>query len=763
MLALHPSPVPDRMRRGYGVGTAVPSSSSAPGTISDPRRRERAAADPYQRVRTPTGAMLASAKSSALPSDGNHDFTFMSPQKPSKRFSNNIEDYEMGEMLGRGGFGFVHRAVCKSPAMDGREVAIKMIDKRLMKAANMTRRVGNEVEIHWQLHHPSILELYNYFEDKSYVYLVMEICQNGELYQYIHHRKFPLTEPEARGVVAQIVRGLLYLHANGIIHRDLKLSNLLLTENYDVKIGDFGLAVKLNDPSGEQKTMCGTPNYISPEIISRLPYGLASDVWSLGCMVVTLLTGTPPFESQAVKNTLDKVSRVEYTLPDHISPEAQDLVHRLLQKDPKKRLALTKVLSHPFFEPTMPVSSLRPLNAVFDKPHPRPRPASTHQAATTNDTSRHRAVARSNNRGARRHEGRSQSRPESVHAYDKENREQMDPRKPADAYCGSRGQSPQAKRRDASSSSPGYASAGRNASSNPQQTTSRSTTAASSSTQPASPLVVLPEFSTQRLKPLKQKTKHGTVSILASGDLLLDFLGEEFLMLISGDSRTIELFDRSTSPTDPQSRPIRRYTRTSLPSAYVKKYRYASRFVDLVRSKTPKIVFYSPQAKCILMENAPLADFDILFYNGTRAHYSVSSGLVEIKIPVIKPAPGQTKVDDKDMEKHAIPLEGRVDIPPHLALVVKHVQECLRRTPPHPPNILFSIPCYLPPTSPHHRQRPTPVQPPSIRRNLIIGVQGKHAYDTYHDQQQREQCTRAGSGWGSIRRVLFMGSSTSSG
>ncbi|KAJ3022465.1 Serine/threonine-protein kinase plk4 [Thoreauomyces humboldtii] len=128
----------------------------------------------------------------------------------------------------------------------------------------MTRRVANEVEVHWQLHHPSILELYNYFEDQSYVYLVMEICQNGELFQYIRQRDSALTEPEARGVIAQIVRGLLYLHANGIIHRDLKLSNLLLTENMDVKIADFGLAVKLGELDGEQKTMCGTPNYISP-------------------------------------------------------------------------------------------------------------------------------------------------------------------------------------------------------------------------------------------------------------------------------------------------------------------------------------------------------------------------------------------------------------------------------------------------------------------------------------------------------------------
>jgi len=151
-----------------------------------------------------------------------------------------------------------------------------------MKAANMTSRVANEVEIHWQLKHPSILKLQNYFEDNGHVYLVMEICQNGELYRYIQIQKRPLKEAQVRLLMKQIVKGLLYLHSHGIIHRDLKLSNLLLTKNWDVvnslsiipnlkrilmekeqKIADFGLAVKLT-AHGEQKTMCGTPNYISP-------------------------------------------------------------------------------------------------------------------------------------------------------------------------------------------------------------------------------------------------------------------------------------------------------------------------------------------------------------------------------------------------------------------------------------------------------------------------------------------------------------------
>ena len=201
-----------------------------------------------------------------------------------------------------------------------------------MRAQHLTKRVANEVEIHWQLRHSSILELYNYFEDSEYVYLVMEICHGGNLFEYLQRSGGKLPEAQTRSVMYQLVNGLLYLHSNGIIHRDLKLSNLLLNEKYCLKIADFGLAVKLLDSSSEQKTMCGTPNYISPEIVSRLPYGLSSDVWSLGCMMVTLLTGSPPFQSSAVKNTLEKVSNVDYTLPSYVSGESKDLVNQMLQK-----------------------------------------------------------------------------------------------------------------------------------------------------------------------------------------------------------------------------------------------------------------------------------------------------------------------------------------------------------------------------------------------------------------------------------------------
>lgn len=146
----------------------------------------------------------------------------------------------------------------------------------------------------------------------------------------------------------QIVKGMLYLHTHGIMHRDLTLSNLLLTSNMNIKIADFGLATQLKLPNEKHFTMCGTPNYISPEVATRSAHGLESDVWSLGCMFYAFLTGHPPFDTDTVKHTLTKVVLGEYEMPSHVSDEAQDLIHQLLQKDPAQRPSLSAVLDHPF-------------------------------------------------------------------------------------------------------------------------------------------------------------------------------------------------------------------------------------------------------------------------------------------------------------------------------------------------------------------------------------------------------------------------------
>ncbi|XP_051942927.1 serine/threonine-protein kinase PLK4 isoform X2 [Hippocampus zosterae] len=262
-----------------------------------------------------------------------------------------IEDFKVLTLLGKGSFACVYRA---KSIKTGLEVAIKTIDKKMMHKAGMVQRVTNEVEIHCRLKHPSILELYNYFEDKNYVYLVLEMCHNGEMGRYLKERKVPFSEEEARNFMHQIVKGMLYLHTHGILHRDLTLPNLLLTSNMNIKIADFGLATQLKLPNEKHFTMCGTPNYISPEVATRSAHGLESDVWSLGCMFFAFLMGRPPFDTDTVKHTLSKVVLGDYEMPDHISPQAKDLIHQLLQRDPAHRPSLSAVLDHPFMTRSQP-------------------------------------------------------------------------------------------------------------------------------------------------------------------------------------------------------------------------------------------------------------------------------------------------------------------------------------------------------------------------------------------------------------------------
>lgn len=173
-----------------------------------------------------------------------------------------------------------------------------------------------------------------------------------------------MTEAETANVLMQVVSGLLYLKANNILHRDLSLSNLLLTKDFKVKIADFGLATQLTGPNEKHMTLCGTPNYISPEVATRASHGHPVDVWGLGCMMYTLLVGTPPFDTNNVKRTLTGIVMSDYEVPAYLSTDAKDLINRLLEKNPKKRIRIDDVLEHPFMTKyTMP-STLKYNNTI---------------------------------------------------------------------------------------------------------------------------------------------------------------------------------------------------------------------------------------------------------------------------------------------------------------------------------------------------------------------------------------------------------------
>lgn len=228
----------------------------------------------------------------------------------------------------------------------------------------MVSRVRQEVSIHTQLKHPSILELYTFFEDAANVYLVLELAHNGELHRYMKEHQRVMTENETATILSQVVSGLLYLKSQNILHRDMSLSNLLLTKDQQVKIADFGLATQLTRPDEKHMTLCGTPNYISPEVASRAAHGLPVDVWGLGCMMYTLLVGKPPFDTDGIKSTLTKVVMTDFVVPAYLSMDAKDLLNRLLCKNPKERIHIDDVLQHPFMKKYSNVNSYKYNNTL---------------------------------------------------------------------------------------------------------------------------------------------------------------------------------------------------------------------------------------------------------------------------------------------------------------------------------------------------------------------------------------------------------------
>ncbi|ORX60879.1 AGC family protein kinase [Piromyces finnis] len=257
-----------------------------------------------------------------------------------KRWS--INDFEVGRALGKGKFGRVYLAREKRT---GYIVALKVLHKRELANAKIEKQLRREIEIQSHLRHGNIIRLYGYFYDSKCVYLIIEYAANGELYKRLKHEgKF--TEEQASKYIKQMATALLYLHKRNVIHRDIKPENLLLGYNGELKIGDFGWSVHTSNAS-RRRTLCGTLDYLPPEMIEGKDHSAAVDIWSLGVLCYEFLVGVPPFEAPE-RDTYKRIAKVDLRIPNSLSPEAKDLIKRLLQHDPEKRLPLTKVLTHPW-------------------------------------------------------------------------------------------------------------------------------------------------------------------------------------------------------------------------------------------------------------------------------------------------------------------------------------------------------------------------------------------------------------------------------
>lgn len=262
-----------------------------------------------------------------------------------------IHKYLRGKLLGKGGFAKVYW--CTSLDTQ-KSYAMKIVPKANLVKARARQKLQTEIKIHRTLKHRRICEFKHFFEDRTNCYMVLEMCPSQTMNELIKRRK-NITEYESAYFMSQIIEGVCYLHDANVIHRDLKLGNLFLDAELGMKIGDFGLASRLADSKEKRKTICGTPNYIAPEVIDSkkkaLGHSFEVDIWALGVIMYATLYGKPPYESKDVKATYQRILNNEYSFPTNIkvSDSAKHLIASLLQTNPADRPTIHQIKSHSFF------------------------------------------------------------------------------------------------------------------------------------------------------------------------------------------------------------------------------------------------------------------------------------------------------------------------------------------------------------------------------------------------------------------------------
>ncbi|NXM80666.1 NUAK2 kinase, partial [Oenanthe oenanthe] len=248
--------------------------------------------------------------------------------------------YEFLETLGKGTYGKVKKARERS----GKLVAIKSIRKDKIKDEQDLVHIRREIEIMSSLNHPHIIAVHEVFENSGKIVIVMEYASKGDLYDYISERQ-RLSEQEARHFFRQVVSAVYYCHKNGIVHRDLKLENILLDANGNIKIADFGLSNVFQQDKLLQ-TYCGSPLYASPEIINGRPYkGPEVDSWSLGVLLYILVHGTMPFDGHDYKTLVKQITSGDYREPTKLS-DACGLIRWMLMVNPERRATIEDIATH---------------------------------------------------------------------------------------------------------------------------------------------------------------------------------------------------------------------------------------------------------------------------------------------------------------------------------------------------------------------------------------------------------------------------------
>lgn len=277
--------------------------------------------------------------------------------------------YLVGKKLGKGGF-----AVCFEGRTQttGEVFALKVV-KAKVEQKKMMEKFRTEMQIHAKMVHPNIVEFYRAFSMEGHTYVVLEMCENGSLTDMVKGRSC-LSLPEVRRFMIQICGGVKYMHKRNVIHRDLKMGNIFLDANMNIKIGDFGLAAVLADEQDRRTTLCGTPNYIAPEILSKSGtrgHDSKVDVWAIGIICYAMLMGTPPFQSKTQQEIYSKLKNLDYEWKvdskNHIPDPAKDFVAACLNLVATDRPEMDDLVEHEFFK-TGVIAEVLPRGCMKAKP-----------------------------------------------------------------------------------------------------------------------------------------------------------------------------------------------------------------------------------------------------------------------------------------------------------------------------------------------------------------------------------------------------------
>ncbi|KAL1224236.1 CBL-interacting serine/threonine-protein kinase 25 [Cardamine amara subsp. amara] len=256
--------------------------------------------------------------------------------------------YEMGRLLGKGTFAKVYYG---KEIITGESVAIKIINKdQVLKRNHMIEQIKREISIMRLVRHPNIVELKEVMATKTKIFFIMEFVKGGELFAKIAKGK--LKEDAARKYFQQLISAVDFCHSRGVSHRDLKPENLLVDENGDLKVSDFGLSALPEQilQDGLLHTQCGTPAYVAPEVLRKKGYdGAKADIWSCGVVLFVLLAGFLPFQDENLMNMYRKIFKSEFEFPPWVSPESRRLISKLLVVDPDKRISIPAIKRTPWF------------------------------------------------------------------------------------------------------------------------------------------------------------------------------------------------------------------------------------------------------------------------------------------------------------------------------------------------------------------------------------------------------------------------------